>query len=65
MREDFKVGVTVSFKNENDYDKWFVKSRKGVILETRDYGPHETMVTVDFEGKRAHVSHIQLEIIRS
>lgn len=65
MKEDFKIGVNVSFKDNSDNVKWFLKSHIGQIIATRGFGPQELMITVDFKGQRVHVPHTSLCLIEN
>ncbi len=63
VKRDIRVGMKVEFVDPLDYDRWFVSERRGIVIETRQYGPAESMVTVHFSDKRAHISDTQLRIV--
>jgi len=63
QREDFTPGRKVRFAKTIDSKLWNVGNDTGVILATRAYGPSEAMITVEFDKRRVHVSHVQLVLV--
>jgi len=57
-----KKGDKVRLKNDIDLAIWCIKINEGIVLETRSYGPIETMVTADFGNRRVHIANTHLEV---
>lgn len=58
-----KVGECVKFKDESQLLTWDVQVNAGRVIESRQYGPKEAMVTAQFGNKRVHVAESQLELL--
>ncbi len=58
-----KKGDRVSLKHDTDLAIWCVKKNEGIVLDTKSYGLFESMVTVDFESRRVHISDKYLTVI--
>jgi hypothetical protein len=58
-----KKGDRVRLKQDTDLAIWSIKKNDGIVLDTKSYGLFESMVTVDFAGRRVHISDMYLSAI--
>lgn len=58
----FTPGARVRFVDPLNYERWFIQERAGVVVESRQYGLVEPMVTVRFGGIGVHISGRSLKI---
>ena len=56
-------GDKVRLKNDVDLAIWRVKVNEGTVLDTKSCGLFESMVTVDFESRRVHISDKYLSVL--
>lgn len=58
-----QIGECVKFKDESQLLTWNIQVNAGRVIDVRQYGPKEAMVTAQFGDKRVHVGQSQLDLL--
>lgn len=59
----FAPGVKVAFVSPSGHERWFTDTAVGLVIESRQYGQIEEMVTAKFGSTRVHISSKSLKIV--
>ena len=61
----FTPGNRVKFKNPVHEKYWFLTESIGVVTNSRQFGPVETMVTARFGDRTLHTSSVNLILLEA
>ena len=59
----FAPGVKVAFVSPSEHERWFTDTAVGLVIDSRQYGQIEAMITAKFGSARVHISSKSLKIV--